>query len=95
MASGIHRRADGAGDGDGGGDQEELPDAVGRAVGGEHVEIPELPDEQPEVRDDDLVQRLEGVVELVGPDLEAPGVGGDAGDLGGVEPVDGREGQPR
>ena len=29
----------------------------------------------------DLVQRLEGVVELVGPHLEAPGVGGDRGDL--------------
>ena len=41
----------------------------------------------------DLVQRLEGDVELVGPHLEAPGVGGDAGDLGVVQPVGGGERQ--
>ena len=45
------------------------------------------------LRDDDLVQRLEGDVELVGPHLEAPGVGGDAGDLGAVQPVGGGERQ--
>ena len=43
----------------------------------------------------DLVQRLERVVELVGPHLEAPGVGGDAGDLGAVQPVGGGERQAR
>ena len=48
---------------------------------GEGVEVPHLADEQADVGDGDLVQRLEGVLELVGPDLEAPGVGGDRGDL--------------
>ena len=37
--------------------------------------------------DGDLVQRLERVVELVGADLEAPGVGGDRGDLATVQPA--------
>ena len=46
------------------------------------------------LRDADLVQRLEGDVELVGPHLEAPGVGGDAGDLAFEQPVGGGERQP-
>ena len=33
-------------------------------------------------------------VELVGPDLETPGVGGDRGDFGAVQPGCGGEGQP-
>src|SRR4051794_34243974 len=83
----VDRGADGPGHGQGGGGEEEVPDAVGRAVGGQRVEVPQLADEQPHVRDGDLVQRLEGDVELVGPHLEAPGVGGDPGDLGVVQPV--------
>src|SRR5206468_11293063 len=34
-----------------------------------------------------LVQGLEGVLELAGPDLETPGVGGDRGDLRAVQPA--------
>jgi hypothetical protein len=41
------------------------------------------------------VQRLERLVELVRPDLEAPGVGGDRGDLGPVQPAGGGERQAR
>src|SRR4051812_27979812 len=91
---GVDRRADGTGDGQGGGGEEEVPDPVGRAVGGQRIEVPQLTQEQPHVGDADLVQRLEGDVELVRPHLEAPGVGGDAGDLGVVQPVGGGERQP-
>ncbi len=52
-----------------------------------------LADQQAHVGDDDLVQRLEGVVELVGPYLEAPGVGGNRGDLAAVQPAGGGERQ--
>ena len=86
--------ADGAGDGQRRGGEPEFVHAVGGAVGGERVEVPHLADEQADVRDGDLVQRLEGVVELVGPHLEAPGVGGDRGDLGAVQPAGGGERQP-
>ena len=89
----VDRCADGAGDGQRRGGEAELVHAVGRAVGGQRVEVPHLADEQPDVRDGHLVQRLEGVVELVGPYLEAPGVGGDRGDLGAVQPVGGGERQ--
>lgn len=41
------------------------------------------------------MQGLEGDVELVGPDLEAPGVGGDRRDLGVVQPIGGGERQAR
>src|SRR5689334_3459197 len=90
----VDRGAHGAGHGQGGGGEEELPHAVGRAVVGEGIEVPQLADEQADVRDADLVQGLEGDVELVRPDLEAPRVGGDAGDLGVVQPGGGGERQP-
>src|SRR3954466_10684607 len=90
----VDRRADGAGDGQGGGGEPEVVAAVLGAVGRERVEVPHLAEEQPHVRDADLVQRLERDVELVGPHLEAPGVGGDAGDLAGVQPVGRGERQP-
>src|SRR3954449_4748909 len=89
----VDRGADGTGHGQGSGGEEELPHAVGRAVRGEGVEVPHLADEQADVGDRDLVQRLEGDVELVGPHLETPGVGGEAGDLGAVQPVGGGERQ--
>src|SRR3954447_24560399 len=91
---GVDRCADGAGDGQRGGGEPEVVTAVRGAVGGQGVEVPHLAEEQPHVRDADLVQRLEGDVELVGPHLEAPGVGGDGGDLGRVQPVGSGEGQP-
>src|SRR3954447_20176115 len=84
---GVDRGADGTGHGQGCGGQEEVPDAVSGAVGGEGVEVPHLAEEQAHVRDGHLVERLEGDVELVGPHLEAPRVGGDAGDLGAVQPA--------
>src|SRR3954447_10497661 len=90
----VDRGADGAGHGNGCGGEPEVVDAVLGAVGGECVEVPHLAEEEPHVGDGDLVQRLEGVVELVRPDLEAPGVGGDGGDLGAVQPVGGGERQP-
>ena len=66
------------------------------AVGGERLEVPHLADRQAHVRDDDLVQRLEGrCVELVRPHLEAPRVGRDRGDLGAVQPAGGGERQAR
>src|SRR5688572_7889626 len=77
----VDRRADRAGHGQGSGGEPEVVDAVDGAVGGQGVEVPHLAEEQADVRDRDLVQRLEGLVELVGPHLEAPGVGRDAGDL--------------
>src|SRR5690348_4108959 len=91
----VDRGADGAGHGQGSGGEEELPHAVGGAVGSEGVEVPQLAEEEADVRDADLVQRLEGDVELVGPHLEPPGVGGDAGDLALEQPVGGGERQPR
>src|SRR3954470_10637153 len=91
----VDRRTDGAGHGQRGGGEPEVVDAVGGAVGRQGVEVPHLAEEQAHVRDADLVQGLEGDVELVGPHLETPGVGGDAGDLGAVQPVCGGERQPR
>src|SRR4051794_2588273 len=91
----VDRGADRTGERDRGGGQPELVHAVPRAVGGQRVEVPHLADEQPDVRDGHLVQRLEGVVELVRPDLETPGVGGDRGDLGAVQPAGGAERQSR
>jgi len=73
--------------------QPALIDAVGGALGGEAVEVPHLTDEQPDVRDGDLVQRLEGIVELVRADLESPGIGGDRRELRAVEPSRGGERQ--
>ena len=58
------------------------------------VRVPHLAEEQPEVGDGDLVEGLEGAVELVGTDLEAPGVGGDPGNFAAVQPGGGAEGQP-
>src|SRR3954452_25241920 len=84
---GIDRGTDGAGHGQGCGGEPEVVDAVGGAVGREGVEVPHLADEQADVGDRHLVKGLEGHVELVGPHLEAPGVGGDAGDLAAVQPV--------
>ena len=52
-----------------------------------------LAEEESYVGDSDLVQRLDRVVELVGSYLEAPGVGGDRGDLGAVQPIGRGEGQ--
>src|SRR4051812_43082879 len=92
---GVDRRADGSGDGQRGGGEEEIPDPVGGAVGREGVEIPHLANEQADVWDDDLVQRLERLVELIGSHLEAPRIRGDAGDLGVVQPVRGGERQAR
>src|SRR3954468_7865412 len=86
--------ADGAGHGNGGGGEPEVVGAVLGAVGGQRVEVPHLAEEEPRVGDGHLVQWLEGVVELVGPHLEAPRVGGDGGDLGAVQPVGGGERQP-
>src|SRR3954462_13344886 len=91
----VDRGADGAGHGQGSRGQPEVVPAVLGAVGGECVEVPHLAEEQPHVRDADLVQRLEGDVELVRPHLETPGVGGDAGDLGAVQPVSGGEAEAR
>src|SRR3954453_1732430 len=85
--------ADGSGDGQGRGGEPELVHAVGGAVVREGVGVPYLADQQAHVGDDDLVQRLEGAVELVRPYLEAPGVGGDGGDLARVQPAGGGEGQ--
>ncbi len=39
------------------------------------------------MRDGHLVQRLEGVIELIRAHFEAPGVGGNGGDLGSVQPA--------
>jgi hypothetical protein len=47
------------------------------------------------MRDRDLVQGLERAGELVGPHLHAPGVGGNGGDLGPVQPAGGGERQAR
>src|SRR3954452_4694465 len=90
----VDRRTDGAGHGQRGGGEPEVVDAVGGAVGGQGVEVPHLSEEEPHVGDGNLVQRLEGVVELVRPHLEAPRVGGDGGDLASVQPVGSGEGQP-
>src|ERR1700735_671124 len=49
--------ADRTGDRQRGGGQEELVDAVGRAVSRQFLQRPHLPDKQPHVRDGDLVQR--------------------------------------
>src|SRR3954462_13761705 len=84
---GVDRGADGTCHGERSGGEPEVVAAVVGTVGGECVEVPHLADEQADVRDGDLVQRLECDVELVGPHLEAPRVGGDAGDLGAVQPV--------
>src|SRR5215211_1555377 len=54
----VDRRADGAGHRQGGGGEEELVAAVGRAVLGQRVEVPQLAEEEADVRDGDLVQRL-------------------------------------
>src|SRR5829696_1354023 len=89
----VDRGPHGAGHGQRSGGEPEVVAAVLGAVGGERVEVPHLADEQADVGDGDLVQRLEGDVELVGPHLEAPGVGRDAGDLAAVEPVGGGERQ--
>src|SRR5207249_3544993 len=61
----IDRRADGAGDGQGGRHELELVDAVARAIRGEGIEVEDLPDQQPHARDEDLVERLVGVGDLV------------------------------
>src|SRR3954454_14583934 len=92
---GVDRGADGTCHGERSGGEPEVVAAVVGTVGGECVEVPHLADEQADVRDGDLVQRLECDVELVGPHLEAPRVGGDAGDLGAVQPVGGGERQAR
>src|SRR3954471_12620768 len=47
----VDRCADGAGDGQRGGGEEEVPDPVGRAVRREGVEVPHLADEQTDVGD--------------------------------------------
>src|SRR3954453_15864012 len=89
----VDRGADGAGHGQRGGGEPEVVAAVLGAVGRERVQVPHLAEEQAHVGDADLVERLERVVELVGPHLEAPGVGGGGGDLGAGEPVGGGERQ--
>src|SRR5215212_9118999 len=90
----VDRGADGAGHEQGRGGEPEVVAAVVGAVGGQGVEVPQLAEEKTDVRDGDLVQWLEGDVELVRTHLEAPGVGGDAGDLGAVQPVGGGEREP-
>src|SRR4051812_7272270 len=82
---GVHGGADRARDGQRRGGEPEVVTAVDRAVGGQRVQVPHLADEQADVRDGHLVQWLERLVELVRPHLEAPGVGGQAGDLGAVQ----------
>src|ERR1700709_2139000 len=66
------RGAAGAGHGQRSGGEPEVVAAVVGAVGGERVEVPHLAEEQPHVGDGDLVQRLEGDVELVRPHPDAP-----------------------
>src|SRR6478735_6900553 len=91
---GVERRADRPRDGERRRGEQEVVAAELGADMAEFVEVPHLADREAEVRDHDLVQRLEGGhVELVGPHLEAPRVGRDRGDLGAVQPSRGGQRQ--
>src|SRR2546422_543779 len=75
----VDRRADGAGERQRRRHEEELEDAVPRAVFGQLVEREDLADQHAHVGDEDLVHGLVAVGNLVGPHLHAPRVGGDGG----------------
>src|SRR5437870_3557322 len=74
--------------------EKELVDAVGGAVLGELLQIENLAVHDPDRRDRDPVPGLEDVGPgRVGAYLDPPGVAADRGDLLGVDPVQGLEGQ--
>src|SRR5688572_31060305 len=85
---GIHRRAHRAGDRQRRRDEQELVALVLGAVARERGEVEDLAHRESHDRDRDPVPRLVGVLGLVRAHFRAPGIGGDAGDLLLVEPVD-------
>src|SRR5262249_42276067 len=83
----VDRRAGGARDDQRRPAEEELVDAVVRAVLGEFLEIEDLAHAQAHRRDHHPVPRLVRLGGLVGADLDAPSVRADRGDLLVVAPV--------
>ena len=81
----IKRRADSTCDGQRRRGKQELVNAVPGAVMADRFEIPDLAERDAHMHQRNDVQRLEQV-DLVRPDLAAPGVGGDGGDVMFVQP---------
>src|SRR3990172_9131634 len=91
----IRRRADGPGDRQRGRDEHELVGIVRRAVLAEFAEVEDLAHGEAHDGDGDPVPGLiDAWLGLVGPNLVAPGVGGDGGDLITLYPLQRLERQP-
>src|SRR5277367_5264724 len=91
----IYRRADRPGNWQRRRDEHELVHFIRRAILTDWFEVENLAYQQSDIGDHHLMERLEGVGQFVGPDLAAPGVAGDSGDLGAPYPVSGVERQSR
>src|ERR1041385_5293360 len=75
--------------------EEELVDAILRAILRQLLQIKDLTHRNADHRDHHPVPRLVGILRLVGPYFAAPGVGTDRRDVLFADPVAGLEGQPR
>src|SRR5215211_8823458 len=84
---GIDGRAGAAGNDERRAAEEELVDAVLVAVLGQFLEIEDLAHAQAHGRDHHPVPRLVGVLGLVRPHFNAPGIGADGGDLLVLAPI--------
>src|SRR5207244_11639953 len=93
---GVDRRAGAAGEDQRGVAEEELVDAVGRAICGELFEVEDLVVDDADRGYSDAVPGLEHVrLGVVRADLDPPGVAADARDLSAMDPVQRLEGQAR